>query len=153
MGRGASPSDQPPARQRADSRSRPRSSPGRWDDDDCALHSELEQFTAGRTVFPSRADFAAAWRTDLRCAVAKKGTAYWAAQLGLTLAPRQDKTPYGEVDAIRDARRVIASHGQLPGVRGLRALGYGRLASVVQAVGGARRFSALHRLDALPEAA
>ena len=152
MGRGANPSAHPPARRRPDSQGRPWSSPGSRHADDQALRSELEQFTAGRTEFPTRADFAAAWRTDLRCAVGKKGTAYWAAQLGLSLAPRQDKAPYGEVDAIHDAHQVVACHGQLPGVRGLRALGYARLASAVQAAGGARRFSALHGIGGVLDA-
>ena len=131
---------------RLSSRRRGTRYPSQWPDDR-TLQRELEAFTAGRSFFPTQREFNRADRADLRAAVTDLGgTAYWAERLGLPIRSRQDKTPYTEADALRDAQRVITEHGRLPGVRKLRALGYARLASAVQAAGGASRFSLLHNL-------
>jgi hypothetical protein len=80
--------------------------------------------------------------------VAKQGGPdRWAARLGLTLAASQvAHRPYGDDEAVDDARKVIAKIGRLPGAAKLRRMGYGRLATAVQAAGGARRFCQLHAL-------
>jgi hypothetical protein len=80
--------------------------------------------------------------------VANHGRArYWAARLGLALAPSQvAHLRYEEHKAVDDARQVIAKVGWLPGDAKLRRMGYGRLASAVKASGGAARFCAVHAL-------
>ena len=124
--------------------------PHRWVADE-RLQSELEAFTAGRTTFPTQREFNAAGRADLRSAIAELGgIAYWAERLGLALRSRQDRTPYLESDALREAAEIIAPYGRLPGVRTLRALGHTKLASTVQAAGGPVRFAELHHLTQLP---
>jgi hypothetical protein len=119
-----------------------------WKNED-ELEERLRSFTAGRTTFPTRHEFDGAGRADLRCAVARYGGAsYWARRLGLKRSQRQKgREPYLSRDAIHDAKRVMQSEAVLPGARRLRALGYQRLATVVQAAGGARRFVERYGLD------
>lgn len=119
--------------------------PWKWFDD-VALEEELRAFTKDMSYFPTRREFNAAHRGDLRCAVADfGGTHYWADRLGLALRPGQDRA-YSDDDAVAEARLVIAKHGGLMGARRLRNAGHGRLASVVQRHGGAKRFVELHGL-------
>jgi hypothetical protein len=117
----------------------------RWFDD-VVVEEELRAFTKGMTHFPTHHHFDAAGRGDLRCAVTDfGGTPYWAKRLGLKLGPGQDRS-YSDEDAVAEARLVIAMHGRLLGVRQLRNADHGRLASVVQRHGGAKRFAELHGL-------
>lgn len=111
----------------------------RWTDQD--IEAELRAFTVEATAFPSSREFDAAGRADLRHAVRKKGTAYWAQRVRLPLGSRQDRQPYSIERAVEDARSVVLTHGGLPSVPRLRELGLGRLATRVQEAGGAERFS------------
>lgn len=81
---------------------------------------------------------------DLRCAVdAYGGFRYWAWRLGLDLSPRQMGTDvYSDADAQRDVVTAVARFGKLPNSKVLRAEGFGRLATRVDAAGGAARFLA-----------
>jgi hypothetical protein len=117
------------------------------------LEAELRAFTAGRTTFPTRREFDESGRADLRCAVARYGgVPEWAARLGLRLSPRQrSREPYSTSDAVTEAALIIRAMGHLPGARKLRAMGRQRLASAVQAEGGARRFAEQHRLISAQE--
>jgi hypothetical protein len=97
--------------------------------------------------FPTRKEFDAAGRPDLRCAVSDfGGTLYWADRLGLELRPGQDRN-YTVADAVVEARAVVAERGHLIAVRRLREDGHGLLASVVQRYGGSRRFSERYDLS------
>lgn len=147
MGRGRGRLAHPAARRRPVLRKQTRSAAWRWDHDD-HLEAELRRFTAGRTSWPTRRDFATAQRSDLYCAVtAYGGLAYWADRLGLTLSPRQlAKHAYPTAVAVEEARGIIESLGRLPGPRRLRELGYGRLATAVKSTGGSARFRSAHEL-------
>jgi hypothetical protein len=58
------------------------------------------------------------------------------------------RQPYPEDQLLSDARQVIADVGWLPNAAKLRRMRYGRLATEVQAAGGARCFCATHDLPA-----
>lgn len=121
--------------------------PWRWSDG--RLRAELERFCreGAYTTFPTQRQFDQAGRADLRHAVrVYGGTVYWAKQIGLPLASRQDREPYTSDDAIRDASEVVAELGYLPGVPVLRRMGRNRLATAVQRAGGAARFGRQHGL-------
>jgi hypothetical protein len=107
----------------------------------------LRRFTRGRTTFPTLAEFDAAGRTDLRSAVTDYGgVRYWATRLGLDLPAHRHHTTYSIDDALEDARSVVARLGYLPGEPTLRRLGMNRLATVVRASGGARKFAEQYNL-------
>lgn len=147
MGRGAGePNENVP--RRPTRRRQTRSVAWVWTDD-AEIERALRQFTDGCSHFPTRREFDRAGKQDLRCAVTDYGGCeYWATRLGLALTPRQQASrPYSDDDAVADARNIVADGGHLPGVRRLRAAGYGRLATKVQAAGGALRFRRLHELD------
>lgn len=115
---------------------------GRWHDAE-ELRRELERFCAGRVTFPTSREFNAARRSDLRRAVGDfGGSAYWAHELGLRVI--KDRSPYELVDAVSDARQVIAEQGGLPNAKRLVKLGYPRLAQVVRRAGGAAAFADAH---------
>lgn len=147
MGRGAR-SEKRATRRQATRRQQTASVASRWND--AKLEAELRAFTDGRNRdrFPTRREFDRACRGDLRCAVDDHGgVEFWADRLGLTLAPSQTAhRVYQEEQALDHAGKVIAELGWLPGAAKLRRMGYGRLATAVQAAGGARRFSATHEL-------
>jgi hypothetical protein len=113
------------------------------------LEAELRAFTAHRSTFPTRREFDEAGRADLRCAVARYGgVPHWSARLGLQLSARQrSREPYSTGDAVQEARLIVEAMGYLPGARKLRAMRRQRLASAVQAEGGARRFTERHLLQ------
>jgi hypothetical protein len=115
---------------------------------DRVLEDALRAFTAGRSTFPTRREFDTAGRGDLRSAVTDYGgVPYWAERLGLSVSPRQlSREPFDMATAVAQAMAVIDDEGFLPGARTLRGQGLGRLATVVQAAGGARAFSRAHGL-------
>lgn len=124
----------------------------RWRSDD-ELREELAVFLArreeltGRRDWPSFTELSAAGRGDLRAAIRDFGGApYWAHEFGLELRPGQERSPYGEADALVDAKRCIAEHGKLQSPKTVRRLGYPRLASYLQIRGGTKRFVAKHSL-------
>jgi hypothetical protein len=147
MGRAQGNHPDATTKRRVTRRKQKRSAPWRWDHDD-RLEIELLRFTAGRTTWPTRTEFAAAHRSDLYCAVLDYGgIRYWAARLGLELSARQlAKVPYPTSAAVAEARELIDRVGHLPGPRLLRELGHGRLASAVKAAGGSARFRTDHGL-------
>ena len=102
-------------------------------------------FIGERPDWPTAVEFEAAGRHDLRRAVKRHGGAVaWAKRLGKQLRPGQDRTSYGEDDAMRDGLEIVDMRGHLPGAGEVRALGYHRLASFMQCryPGGAGRFRA-----------
>lgn len=124
--------------------------PWRWTDD--RLRAELEAFLAERQArglrgWPVAAEFDTSGREGLRDAIKRLGGAtFWAAELGVPLRPGQDRSPYGESEALRDTRLVVAEQGRLPGGPALRRLGHPRLASYLSRRGGSKSFAARHRL-------
>lgn len=112
----------------------------KWTDE--RLEAALREFIGERPYFPTAEEFERAGRHDLRNAVKKYGgTVRWAARLGKVLGTGQDRRPYGREDAVRDARKLIAEHGHLPGTEAVRQLGYPRLATFIQVQsGGTKRF-------------
>ena len=125
--------DLPPAPSRA--AGKPRGRPpgsGRWDD--IVIWRELEAYTREMTSFPSATEMAADGRSDLLAAVnCAGGMQRWSGLVNLPLGPRQDRRPYRETDAIRDALELIRRLGRLPGKEVVRREGFPRLASYMAA--------------------
>lgn len=117
----------------------------RWKPD--VIRAELEAFLGDRTDWPTAHEFTAAGREDLRTAVKRHGGAtYWANELGKSLRPKQERSPYGEAEALRDAKAVAARVGHLPGEKTLRSMGYHRLATHIAGYGGGRKYARIHGL-------
>jgi hypothetical protein len=109
------------------------------------LRQELERYTAGRKTWPTRREFVASGRTDLITAVRRHGgMRFWAKELKLKLATRQQRNPLTADEAVVEARKLIRVHGYLPGPPALRELGCRRLANFVQVAGGSRAFCVEH---------
>jgi hypothetical protein len=123
--------------------------PRRWTDD--VLRAELEAFIGDRTTWPTADEFVDANRDELRTAVKRHGGAtWWAKQLGLNMTARQDRGPYGEQNALEDARELVAQLGHVPGIRRARALGYPRFGTYLSQAGGAVAFARHHSLPPSP---
>ena len=149
MGRGRGACSALAGARRPTRRKQTRSAPGRWTHDS-DLYRQLRPFTQGRTTFPTRREFDDAYRSDLRGAVdAYGGFEYWAEQLGLPLSVRQrGAAPYSEDEMLKDVRTAMEFFGHLPGARRLRANGFGRLVTRVQAAGGlGNSWSATHSTE------
>lgn len=99
--------------------------PPKWRD--ARLEQELRAFVGpDATAFPTSRQFDEAERSDLRVAVSKHGGALaWSRRLGLTLGRGQDRSPYGQRDAVLDLQRVRQSHGWVPHTGELRRVGFG----------------------------
>lgn len=96
MGRGAGDHRQQQPPRRAARRTGTRG-PYRWTD--ATLRREHRAFTDGRTAFPRLIDLDASGRADLRAAVTELGgVEYWAARIGLPVAPRRRRTDYNNAD-------------------------------------------------------
>ena len=147
MGRGARGPTQSVSAASAQRRSRRAAvrGPYRWTDD--VLEAELRAFIGGRSSFPTLGEFDDEDRSDLRCAVARDGVAYWADRVGLPVPASRVPTPYTTTDAIRDAQAVIDAIGRLPGEPTLRKMGLNRLATVVRNAGGSAKFTIAHDLS------
>lgn len=120
-----------------------------WTDE--RIRAELEAFIAGTERFPTQAELRAAGYASLSYAITVYGGArHWAEQLGVPLRREQDwprySEPYTDELAVADARRVIQTHGWLPGSTKLRQLDEPRLAAAVMQAGGAAQFRRRHGL-------
>ena len=135
--------DLPPAPSRAagEPRGRPPGS-GRWDD--IVIWRELESYTREMTRFPSAKEMTADGRGDLLAAISHSGGMQrWSGLVNLPLGARQDRGPYGDTDAIRDALKLVARLGRMPGKEVARREGFPRLASYMAAHRlGAKEFTA-----------
>jgi hypothetical protein len=116
-----------------------------WTDE--RIEQELRRFTTERSSWPTQREFEQAGLGHLAKAVSRRyGATHWARVLGLELRPSQDKEPFTEEDAVKQARAIIAQLGHLPGANKLRQLGYSRLATVVLHAGGGDAFCRMHGL-------
>jgi hypothetical protein len=76
----------------------------RWTDE--RIRTELSSFCAGRTTWPSAAEFKAAGRSDLYVAASRYGgIGFWAAQLGF---PRVERRPRRTTPPLLPRRAVLA---------------------------------------------
>lgn len=126
------------------------SRPRRWRPEQ--LRAELEAFVGSREDWPTYTEMAAAGREDLCYALKTYGGApYWAKMLGKRLGRGQDRTPYGEGEALTDARAIVAERGYLPGPKKLRSMGHPRLATYLAVhAGGLKRFAFQHLFPTAP---
>lgn len=138
MGRGCSDKE----------RNRSRSGPAtrrRWTDQ--RILAELRQFVRGRETFPTRREFEVAGRRTLWNAIRDRGgVTVWAPRADLPLREAQRRRGLSEDEAVRQAQRVVAELGTLPGATQLRRLGYPKLATYIYFAGGAKRFCLRHGL-------
>ena len=151
MGRGSSTAEshlRQGRRRHSERRSRP---PRRWTDE--AIETELRRLVAENGgQIPTTARLASLGLSGLKQAMARKGVAYWAQRVGVPMAPKQDRLPYGIDDAQCDIAKVVAEMGYLPGSRLLRKLGYNRLSTFVMKEGGVQKLCTRHgiRLPSSP---
>lgn len=92
---------------------------------------------------PSTRELRAAGHASLASAIGREpgGTAGVARRLGLQLRPGQDRAPFTEERARREAAEVIAQLGYFPGQAKMRLIGRARLATAVEKAGGTEAFA------------
>lgn len=109
-----------------------------WSDE--RIEEQLALLLAGRETWPRQAEFEVYGLRGLAMAVHRYGgLAYWAKRTGVTLSSGQDRGRYLELDARRDTLVVLGRLGYLPNTRRIRAEGFPRLASFIDARGGGAR--------------
>lgn len=122
-----------------------RRGPYKWSFD--RLREELAEYLGDRPDWPTADELRTAGRHDLLNAVNRMGGAgVWAKEMGRSFGSMQDRSPYSQGAALRDAAALIDRFGRVPNAVRLRQLGYSRLAYVSRRPGGARAFSRQHGL-------